>query len=819
MYGWGRFVHRFRWLVLLVSVVSALGSGLWGLGVMAPTVLKQGGFEDPHSDSTFVYETAVADFQAANPHVVLVYRSATLQVTDPEFERSVLFTVARLPKQHVKSITSYWHIPGDTQEMKDARRSLVSHTDGKSTFVALVLQGQTDAELLDHYNAIKDRFAAPGMSVQVGGAIPIGQDFTTQMAEDLHKAELITLPLVVIIGILVFGSVTAALMPLFVTIFSIMGALAVLRGITLFTDVSTFALQLVTMLAAGLAIDYSLFIINRFREELNKGRDPRTAMGVTMATAGRTVAFSAVTVAASMAGLLLFPQMFLRSIGLGGIAVIIVALFSALVLLPAMLSILGHRIEFLRMPWRRKIGQGRRKEDSGGWYRLAHSVMKRPVLYFVGVAAVLAVLVAPFGHVQFGSADIRSLPEKMPTRQVVETIQKDFSGGVLDPIDIMLEGDIIPKGYKPGKDDLPPNLLKFRKSVADLENVTAAQYLGWNQNSGVVRMQVTYKGEAVDDSTRTLVREIRALTPPEGVRYLVVGGSTAIQMDLMTSLTETLPRTAIFVAVAIFILLFAAFGSIALPIKAILMNLLSIGSSFGAIVWAFQDGHMAEILNFTPTGTVDASSMILVLAVVFGLSMDYEVFLLSRVKEEWDKTHDNRAAVAMGLQRTGGIITSAAVLLIVVVGAFSTAEITVVKLFGVGILVAVVVDATLVRSLLVPATMRFLGDANWWLPKPLRLLHAAIDMGEVHDIDVEDDGRPAGDPDRRHPSNDPASHPSHHRSGPPAPYRRSVTPVRGGYAWSAGRERVFPGQSVNKREIVANPDGPGWRWREDEYAR
>ncbi|MEO5873564.1 MAG: MMPL family transporter, partial [Streptosporangiaceae bacterium] len=329
-------------------------------------------------------------------------------------------------------------------------------------------------------------------------------------------------------------------------------------------------------------------------------------------------------------------------------------------------------------------------------------------------------------------------------------------------------------------------------------------------------------------------------------------GSTAGQLDMMDSLAEALPKTAIFVACAIFILLFAAFGSIALPFKAILMNLLSIGSSFGAIVWGFQDGHLAKLLNFTPTGTVDANTMILILAVVFGLSMDYEVFLLSRIREEWDRTHDNRAAVAMGLQQTGGIITSAAVLLIVVVAAFSTAEISVVKLLGVGLLVAVVVDATLVRSLLVPATMRFLGAANWWLPKPLASLHSMIDLREVHDIAVPGDDRP-GDkrpedevPERTLPAPRPQTAPEQTLPdgrtaaekaavtlGAPqalevraaravsaqAP-RRALTRAGGGYSWDGRKERRKGGSPGTKREIVANPEGPGWRWVdvEDEHA-
>ncbi|MCD0450570.1 MMPL family transporter [Actinocorallia sp. API 0066] len=839
MYGWGRFVHRYRWLVLFLSVLMTVGAGFWGLGVFAPGVLKNGGFEDPKADSTAVSRTASMVWGGANPDVMLVYRSAEHKVTDPEFMGAVLTTVGRLPKANVKQIFSYWHIEGSTKEAKEGRENIVSH-DGYSTLVMLVLQGdddplKADAAKVADLEEVKKHIDAPGLTVQVGGAIQIGNDFLHQMQADLVKAEIISLPLVLIIGLIVFGSVAAALQPVFLAIFSILGAFAVMRATTYVLDVSSLTTSLVTMLAVGLAIDYSLFIINRFREELGKGRDGPTAMGVTMATAGRTVMFSAVTVMASMAGLLLFPQMFLKSIGIAGNAVIVVALIMSLVILPCMLSILGPRIEFGQMPWRKRRKRKPRPEEQGTWYRLGQSVMRRPFLYFVGVSAVLVAGVTPFLHVEFGLSDIRSLPEGMPARVVVETVQKDFSGGVLDPIDVLLEGALVPKNFTPGKDAFPENLAKFRDRIAAMPGVTAAQFTNQSRSDGLVRMQVTYEGEANDPATKQLVRDLRALDNPtdrpEAVNHIVVGGSTAVQMDLMDSLARSLPKTAIFVAVAIFLLLFAAFGSILLPIKAVIMNLLSIGASFGAMVWAFQDGHLAGLLGFTPTGSLDANSVILVLAIVFGLSMDYEVFLLSRIREEWDNTHDNRRAVARGLQQTGGIITSAAVLLIVVVAAFSTAKITTVQQLGVGLLVAIVVDATLVRSLLVPATMRFLGDANWWLPGPLKKLHAAIDLREVHDVDIPGEGGKGG-PSKSPVTPAPAAalngqnaRQGRHRGGHRRATRGIVPLQGGGFAWSDRPVKVGAprqgGQPRRRREIVPNPDGPGWHWREveDDYAR
>ncbi len=824
MYGWGRFVHRFRWFVLLFATLVTVSAGYWGLGVTAPGVLKQGGFEDPHADSTHVYQQSASVFGASSPDVMLVYRSDEHKVTDPEFMQSVLFTVARLPKEHVKQVFSYWHIGGNNKEAKDGRKNFISN-DGHSTFVALFVQTDRDPAKADqvkaqHYEAIKSLVQAPGMTVKISGSIPIGTDFVNQMSADIVNAEIISLPLVLIIGLIVFGSVAAALQPVLIGLFSIMGAFAVLRVITTVTDVSNLAISLVSLLSVGLAIDYSLFVISRFREELGKGRDPRTAMGVTMATAGRTIAFSAVTVAVSMAGLLLFPQVFLKSIGLVGIAVIFVAMLSTVVVLPAMLSILGPRIEFGRMPWLKRMKKKPKSDEEGMWYRLAHSVMKRPILYFLGTSVILVMLVLPFARVHFGVSDIRSLPEEMETRQTVETIQREFSSGVMDPIDVLLEGQLIPENFKPGEDELPENLAKIREQVSELPGVVAATYSSSSPKHGLLKMQVTYEGEAHSEETQDLVRALRAMDAPdkrpEAVNHVSVGGSTAGQMDLMTSLGDALPKTGLFVVTAIFLLLFAAFGSIALPIKAIIMNLLSIGSSFGAMVWAFQDGHLSGLLGFTVTGGIDATAMILVLSIIFGLSMDYEVFLLSRIREEWDNTHDNRAAVARGLQQTGGIITSAAVLLIVVVAAFSTAKITTVQILGVGLLVAVVVDATLVRSLLVPATMRFLGDANWWLPRPLKALHAAIDLREVHDLDLDGDTKKA-DGGREVTRGTSGALKGERTSGG---FRRAVVPVRGGYAWDGEARPRTSGHSVRKREIVASPDGAGWRWREveDEYA-
>ena len=756
--GLGRLIHRRRWSGLVLVLLMTVGAGAWGLGVFDR--FSQGGFEDPNASSTLVAKLGNSYFGSTNPDVLVLYSSDSMTVDDPRYMGAVITTVARLPKDRVAELVSYWSFDAEDAAPFASR-------DKRKTFVSLKLQGKDDAAKLANYEAIKDRLAAPGLRVELGGGIPLGKEFGEQVVADIVRAETITaLPLLALL-IILFGALVASLLPQAVAVFAIAGGLAVVHAVTYVTDVTSFALEVVTMMGVGLAIDYSLFIVSRFREELARGMDAeglpqgkpwkrlptrkerkadkkaykraldpvrRDALATTMATAGRTILVSGITVSAALGGLLLFPQMFLRTIGLAGIATVLVAVFGAVVLLPLLLAVLGPKVEGGRMPWRRPGSRGAQRDpESGFWYRLGHSVMKHPVPYFAVVLVILAVLFGPFLNVQFSSVDARVLPKDSPTRAVVETVKDEFPNGSAEPIDVVVSGDLIPRNWMPGRGDaIPPYLEDFRRDLAALPGVVEAKFTGYSGEYGGVRISVTHRYEPMARQAQDLVKRIRAMKlSKDGVpMHIDVGGGTAAQMDLMASLMRTLPVMAAVVGAATFVLLFMFFGSVVLPLKAIVMNVLSIGASFGAIVWGFQYGHLAGLLDFTPTGGVEATSMILILAVVFGLSMDYEVFLLSRIREEWDRTRDNRAAVAVGMQRTGSIITSAALLFLVVIGAFSLAGITVVKLIGVGMFVAVVVDAVLVRSLLVPATMRVMGAANWWLPRPLAGLHARMDLRE-----------------------------------------------------------------------------------------
>ncbi|MEU4330835.1 MMPL family transporter [Nonomuraea dietziae] len=813
----GRFVYRGRWTLLVLSVAAAVLVAPYGLELFGR--MTDGGFDDPSAESTTSATWNEEWYGGATPDVVVLYTHPTVSVRDKRYKKAVHDSLRRLPASHVRQLTTYW----------TARSAKMISHDSRSTYALITLKGDKQAA----YAAVEQRLrTVEGLTVKIGGAVPLLRDLNTQTGADLARAEAISMPVLLVLLVLVFGSLVAAGLPLLVGLLAVLGALVLLRLLTEVTDVSVFSLNVVTMLGLGLAIDYSLFVLSAFREEIRRGTSRERAVVATMATAGRTVAFSGLTVATALLGLLLFPQMFLRSIGLGAAAVVLVAMFSALIVLPAVLGILGPRVDALRITPSFGGPQG-----GGAWHAVASSVMRTPVLYLVGVTAVLVSLALPFVDVKFGNVDHRVLPSRVESRQVAETVDADFARNSMAPIDVhvLVERDFVdadpllpgPLGQghtvvSPVTPVLPADVKPFADRLRRLEGVTGVDVTGFSPTNGSVRLAVRYEGDPMSSSARSVVTLIRSMTPEPNIRAVVVGGSTAAQMDLMDSLAATLPWMALVVCGATFVLLFAAFGSLLLPLKALLMNVLSIGASFGVIVWAFQYGNLASFLGFTPTGTIEATVTVLILAVVFGLSMDYELFLLSRVRAEWLRTGDNNAAVAVGLQKTGGIITSAALLLLVVIGAFSTAGITIVKLLGVGMFVAIVVDATLVRALLVPATMRLMGEANWWLPGPLRGLHRRIELrepeGEPPSQAVASPAVPRVQPPSpamalpavpRVESPSPAvASPSVPRMKPPSPAAPRVEAPPG----AAGAPRVEP----PRRVVRPNLEGPGWQWAEDD---
>jgi len=714
MQTWGRLVAQRAWAVLIGGLVLVAATAVFGLGVFDR--LSNGGFEDPASESARSLAKEHATFISHDTDVVAIYSSPSMKVTDPAFKASVSSVISGLPKGSVERVTSWYQTPSPTLVSKDEH----------ATRVILTLSGTSQDEKSTLYDQVRPHLDAKGLTTNVGGQWAVFGDVNHSVSRDIARAEGISMPIVFILCLFIFGSFVSALMPALVGTVAIFGAFAFVRAITMATDVSIFAINVITLLGMGLAIDYALFVVSRFREELAKqpGTDREhvnAAITATMATAGRTVLFSGVIVAASLASLLIFPQNFLRSMGYGGVAAVLVAMVAALTLLPALLTILGPRIEAGRMPWRRgsraraaerqQVARGDLTHAHGAWATLAHSVMRRPVAYLVVIGVSLMALGAPFLSATWGSVDERVLPASAPSRVASDLGAREF-GGETTSANIVVEG-----ASQSQLGTYVDRLTKISgvQSARPIDQ-TATPLSGGDTTSLV---QVSWLGNGQTQQSQQLVRDLRAVDPGTGVNALV-GGTSADAVDLIDSIGTHLPWMGVFVVAVMLVLLFVAFGSLVLPLKAVVMNVVSVGASFGVVTWIFQDGHLSGLLGFTSPGYLDVTQPILMLAIIFGLSMDYEVFLLSRIREEWDRTGDNVTAVANGLQLSGPVITSAALLLAVVIGAFATSSILLMKMIGIGMLVAVLLDASVVRAMLVPATMRLLGAANWWAPGPLR---------------------------------------------------------------------------------------------------
>jgi trehalose monomycolate/heme transporter len=741
--AWGRVLSRRRRLTLVITLLFVAFAGAWGTGVFGK--LSSGdNFTPPSSQSQREANVADQVFGRNDADVVVLYRSATMTVTDPAYRRAVTTALNSLPRADVAKVATYW---------STGSPSLVS-TDRHSTYAVLQLTGADDAARHQTYDAIKNdlapaSLAADGVTARVGGNVALEVAINDEVTADIAKAEGFSMPVLLILLLVIFGSLAAASLPVAIGGLAILGSFTVLRLLTMATTVSLYSVNITTILGLGLGIDYGLFMVTRFREELRRQPTVEQAVARTVATAGRTVAVSAVTVAVALTSLMLFPVDFLRSMGYGGVATVAVDALAALVVLPALLAVLGHRVNALRI--RRSVQRPPLKaaqpaaplkaaqpaaplkaaqpaahldESSGAWYRLARSVMRRPLVYVTVITIALLALGAPFLRVSWGGTDARTLPAASTVRQVSQTLDRQFPVNSTDPIEALItgaSGSAAVTSYLHRIDAIP--------GVTGTQVTGAKAGVGPERRESVIRVDVGYSPAPVSSAARHIVTQIRALAPPAGATVLV-GGTTAGLVDELASLGSVLPWMALLVCVSTFVLLFLAFGSVVLPLKAIVMNVLSLGATFGVVVWIFQWGHLSGLLRFTATGSIDPTMPILMAAIIFGLSMDYEVFLLSRIRERYDQTGDNTVAVAAGLQRTGGVITSLALLLIIVVAAFSASGITFLKLMGVGMIVALLVDASVVRILLVPATMRLLGRANWWAPRPLRRLYARYGFRE-----------------------------------------------------------------------------------------
>jgi RND superfamily putative drug exporter len=602
-----------------------------------------------------------------------------------------------------------------------ADRDLRGVTTTRGRGAAYVLARFTsDADQGDVLDRVKSRLESqPGITV--GGNAAADAAVNTTVQEDLRRAEMLAFPLLFLLSFWFFRSLVAALLPLLVGGLAIVFTFLGLRLASEATSLSVFALNLVTGLGLGLAIDYSLFIVSRYREELARHGPGRIAIERTLATAGRTVLFSSLTVAAALASLLIFPQKFLYSMGVGGTMVALLAAAVALVVLPAVLALLGERVNSLAPKrLRRAAGEEALHEGRGGWYRLSRFVMRRPGRVAVASAALLVALGLPFLGVQFTSVDATVLPKDSPPRQVDTALRTEFPPGRTNPIVLAVHAP-------PG-----PAVQRYASGLGRLRGVSVvapAQRVG----PALSRVEVFTPDPTLSAAGEELVRRIRAAPAPFDVG---VTGRTAFFVDQKASLASHLPLALAILALTTLIVLFLFTGSVILPIKALVMNGLTISAAFGLLVLVFQDGRLEGLLGYQSQGALESSQPVVLFAVAFGLSTDYGVFLLSRIKEAHDSGIESREAVAVGLERTGRIVTAAALLFCVAIGAFATSRIIFIKEVGLGTALAVLIDATIVRALLVPSLMELLGNWNWWAPRPLRRLHDRFGIDDHAPADI-----------------------------------------------------------------------------------
>lgn len=748
--GLGHFIYRRRVAVALFGALFLMASAVGGAGLFSR--LSSGGYDNPDSDSARVARRLEADFGGGEGALVVLLTAPEGQSVDtPAFSAGAQAQLARL--------RAFPGILNVNDAFNTGAAQLIA-PDRKSSYAVAQLSSLADHREVIH--ALRLKFAGSPVLMQFGGAPAIDADVLDQVGRDLKVAEAITLPVTAVLLLFVFGSVLAAALPLAMAGLSILGAFLLLRLLVLFTPVSVFSVNVVSMLGMGLAIDYSLFIVSRFREELGLGKTVEAALVRTLQTAGHTVLFSGMTVTLSLLSLLLFPQMLLRSMGLGGSIGVLVAMGGSLTVLPALLALLGHRVNALAVRLRRAPASEQATEERGFWFRLSHLVMKRPVTVLCATLIPLLVAGSPFLHVRFSMPDERNIPRGLESRVVAERLKAQFTEGALSPVELLLHFKDGPVARNDALDTLYDYVRTLQKlpgvvrvvSLANLDprldskselhrflrmvrsgNLPEGQAAldHFAQGSDTL-VQLFFKGDPRGSSARALVESVRAMPPPVNTEFKV-GGVSAQLLDLLADMGRVVPRALLVIIVTVFCLLFLMLGSLVVPFKAVLLNLLSLTVTFGGLVFVFQDGHFGRILGTERLGSIDALQPVLVFVIAFGLSMDYEVFLLSRIKESFDQTQDNARSVALGVQRTGGLITSAAALLCVVILGFATGRVLSLKQVGFGLLLAVLVDATLVRSLLVPATMRLLGSANWWAPAPLKRLYEKLGWGKTVSAD------------------------------------------------------------------------------------
>lgn len=687
-------------------------------GVLAATAvdrLSAGGFVDAASESARAQEV-LGRIGTGPPQLVLVVTAASGDVDDAEAAGAGTRLTDELAGEPGVTLTmSYWSLGGLAQ---------LRNEEGDKALVLVRLDGNAD-DWIDTTRSLRDDYSGDLGQIEVAftGYAAVYDEGTSQAEVDLAKAEGVALPVMLVALVLVFGGLVAAALPLVVGVAAVVGTALVLFLLTLFTDVSVFSLNLASILGLGLAVDYSLFIVSRFREEMRRGSAVEQAIVRTLDTAGRTVFFSGVTVAVSLLALVIFPQYFLRSFAYAGVGVVAMAVLASMLSLPALLSVVGERVDRGRL-WAPR----ERSTERGWWYRQAKRVMRRPLLVSLTMVVFLVALAYPFLRIEFGTPDDRVLDSSAMARVAAEDLRHEFGSADAFAFPVAVEDE--------GSEVTTAQIDSYAKAISELSSIDRVDAptghyvdgagfvlpddptLEALSGDGGFWLNVVPRVEPVSAEGEQMVGEIRRIEAPFDA---LVGGWAAELVDTKDSILGRVPWAALLIGITTFVLLFIMTGSVLIPAKAIVLNLLSLTAMFGAMVWVFQEGHGAQLLDFTATGWLWIAMPILMFCVAFGLSMDYEVFIISRVKEEYDRTGDNRESIAVGLERTGRIVTAAAALLAVPLVAMLLSGLSFLKLVGLGLALAVIVDATLVRATLMPALLAMAGRANWWAPRLLSL--------------------------------------------------------------------------------------------------
>jgi uncharacterized membrane protein YdfJ with MMPL/SSD domain len=693
-----RFIGRRRRSVLAAAAVVVVFAGVFG-GPVVGLLDTDDDFEDPAAESILARDAVErATGASASPDLIALVR------LDAPFDSPAA-------QQKLERVTGVMR-DRDVARITSGEPELVSE-DGMSTYAVATFRAGSDRdEVAARIQHRLDR--EPG--VTVGGAVLAQEQVGEQVSEDLARAEMLAFPLLFALSLVVFRGLVAALLPMIVGFSTILVTFLMLRLANAVEPMSIFATNLIIGAGLGLAIDYSLFMVTRFREELERGVEPAEALRGTMRTAGRTVVFAALTVAAAIASLLVFPQRFLFSMGVGGVLVALTAMTVSLTLLAALLVTLGPRVNALSLKrWQVAMHRDAAHVREGFWYRLSQGIMRRPVPVATITAIALIVMGLPFLRVEFTGVDAGVLPTERSARVVHDALAAEFPPNRTTPVYVAVEA---PRGEQQAVGAYAEEL----GSLAGAEQVAPPA-----PADGLWRIDVVARGTEDSETARELVRDIRAVDAPFPVR---VGGDTAAFLDQRSSLADSLPLAIAILAVTTLVILFLMTGSVVLPLKALVMNLLTLSAAFGLLVLIFQDGRLEGLLAYDSQGALELTQPILLFAIAFGLSTDYGVFLLTRIKEARDAGAGDRESVALGLERTGRIVTYAALLFTIAIGAFSTSEVVFIKELGVGTALAVLIDAFLIRTLLVPSLMALLGRWNWWAPRPLARLHARIGLRE-----------------------------------------------------------------------------------------